>query len=423
MSDFINPLTDYSPQMEAFAPSSATEIGRRSAPGVFTEDEELDLASRFLEVNSEQELHEFVDSLIKTAGRALNQTMEPPLEQDIGDILKSIAKVALPIVGGVVGGFVGGPPGAALGSSLASTAGRAFGLELEGLSPEDSEFEISKQFVKFGGAVVKNALKTDPSNDRAKIARRAATVAARAHAPGLLKIIDSSSASHQEHRSTGYWFSHNNKGDGTVHDLDRTQNGQSSTSYGTPRQNNGRGLTEEDQMDLAAELMEMESEEDFENFLGDLISKGVGAAGKFIDSPTGQALGGVLKDAAKQLLPVAGQAVGTYFGGPTGGQVGGALGSAASNLFEAETEEQEWEAANTFIRVAVDTINHAAQAHPGAHPHVVARNALTEATQRHAPHLLDAMPHGGREWSEGRHHRNHSGRWARHGRRIIVFGV
>jgi hypothetical protein len=103
----------------------------------------------------------------------------------------------------------------------------------------------------------------------------------------------------------------------------------------------GRSLSEDEQTNLAAQLMEVTSEEEFENFLGDLFSKGLQAVGKFISSPTGQALGGVLKDAAKTLLPIAGTAVGTYFGGPMGAQV---------KLPNAETEpaafwRERWSAA------------------------------------------------------------------------------
>ena len=174
MSDYRNPLTDYSPQMETAESPSHTGFGTESASGVFDEDEEIELASQLLEIKNEQEFGQFVDGLMRKAERVLNRPVEPPLEEDIGDILKSIAKVALPIAGSVLGGFVGGPPGAALGGSLASAAGHAFGLELEGLSPEDSEFEVSKQFIRFAAAIVQNALAADPHADPARVARRAA---------------------------------------------------------------------------------------------------------------------------------------------------------------------------------------------------------------------------------------------------------
>lgn len=208
-----------------------------------------------------------------------------------------------------------------------------------------------------------------------------------------------------------------------MHDLDHTQNGSTANSFESSLSRNGTVMSEEAQMDLAAELMELESEEDFENFLGDLISQGAAAAGKFISSPTGQALGGVLKDAAKQILPVAGQAVGAYFGGPAGSQIGGALGTAASDALEAETDDQEWEAANVFVKVAVDTVNNAAEAPAGANPFAVAHDALVEAAKLHAPHLVGTLSNGRRHGGEAPRHGYRSGRWVRHGRRIIVLGV
>ena len=207
-----------------------------------------------------------------------------------------------------------------------------------------------------------------------------------------------------------------------MHDLDHGQIGQSS-SVAASRPGYGSALNEEAQTNLAADLMELESEQEFEDFVGDLISQGAAAVGNFVNSPTGQALGSVLKNTAKQLLPAAGQAVGTYLGGSTGGQIGGALGTAASNALEAETDEQEWESANTFVKLAADAANKAAEAPPGADPMAVARTAVVEAAKIHAPHLLAALADGRPEWTETPPRKAHSGRWIRHGRRIIVYGV
>jgi hypothetical protein len=403
MSDYSNPLTDYSPQMEANEPGY---FGHPPADGVFSEDDELELASEFLEIDNEEELQEFVDGFIGQAQRELDATIDPPMEQDLGDILKSVAKVALPIAGGVLGGYFGGPAGAALGSNLAGQVGHAFGLELEGLSPEDSEFEVGKQFIRFAGAAVKNAADAGPHADPAQAAHDAVVKAAQLHAPGLMDIAASD--------SLGMRLSRHDTGDTTVANSDRFRGDYCPVCSGRARSPNAMAISEEERMDIASGLMELESEEEFEGFLTGLISRGADAAGKFIDSPTGQALGHVLKDTAKQLLPVAGQAVGQYFGGSAGGQVGGALGTAASSLLEAESEEQEWEAANTFVKVVVDAVNNAGDAPRGAHPHATARHAVAEALRTHAPHLAAAHRNGGRR---------HSGRWVRHGRRILVVGA
>ena len=206
MSTFANPLTEYSPQLEAFEFSSEIELSQESG-AVFNEAQEGELASQFLEIANEQELEDFLGDLIKKAGSALKS----PIGQAIGGVLKTVAKQALPIAGGALGGFVGGPLGASLGSSLASMAGNALGLELEGLSPEDREFEASKQFVKFAGQTVKNALEAPPNADPATAARSAAVQAARMFAPGLMDTSKAATAGSETKDGIGRWVRHSGK--------------------------------------------------------------------------------------------------------------------------------------------------------------------------------------------------------------------
>jgi hypothetical protein len=66
-------------------------------------------------------------------------------------------------------------------------AGKALGLELEGLSLEDREFEGAKQFVKFAGETVKNTVSAPPTADPRTAAQTAAVSAAQQHVPGLLR--------------------------------------------------------------------------------------------------------------------------------------------------------------------------------------------------------------------------------------------
>jgi hypothetical protein len=139
-----------------------------------------------LGVASEQELDRFLGSLIQRAGRAVGQFVKSPTGQALGGILKGAAKQALPVVGSALGGYLGGEKGAQIGGQLASAAGRVFGLELEGLSPEDQEFEVAKRFVRFAGEAVKNAALTPTSADPRTAANTAVVSAAQQHAPGLL---------------------------------------------------------------------------------------------------------------------------------------------------------------------------------------------------------------------------------------------
>ena len=186
MSSFANPLTDYTPQSEVFESAGQTYVAQPD--GVFSEDEELQLASELLELVDEQELDQFLGDLINKAGKAIGSFVDSPVGRAVGGVLKAVAKTTLPIAGGALGGFVGGPIGAMLGSNLASVEGSALGLELEGLSPEDSEFEAARQFVRFAGATVTNAMDSRMDANPTRVAEQAAREAARLYAPGLMNI-------------------------------------------------------------------------------------------------------------------------------------------------------------------------------------------------------------------------------------------
>jgi hypothetical protein len=228
MSTYANPLTEYSPQMEAFEfqqseQESYGEYGESGA-GVFSERDEMELAAELLEVSNEQELDHFLGNLIKKVGKGLGQIVKSPIGQAIGSVLKTVAKQALPVAGGALGAWVGGPIGAKIGSGLASMAGKAMGLELEGLSQEDREFEATKQFVRFAGETVKNALTSPPEKfgrspreaqtaaaifgNAVANAKAAAAEAARLHAPGLLLPTNFNMATGGQgpHRHSGRWI-------------------------------------------------------------------------------------------------------------------------------------------------------------------------------------------------------------------------
>lgn len=217
-----------------------------------------------------------------------------------------------------------------------------------------------------------------------------------------------------------------------MHDIDRTQIGtreQETFEYPPSGGATGRVFNEQQEMELASELLEVNSEAEFEQFLGDLISKAGKAVGSFISSPTGQAMGGILKSAAGKLLPMAGSAIGGYFGGPAGAKIGGQLAQTAGGMFglgEAESEEREWEAATTFVRLAGDAVKNAAGAPANANPRAVAQNAVAQAAQIHAPGLIGPAggPGPGGDGPEGPMGRGgRSGRWIRRGGKIVLFGV
>jgi uncharacterized protein (DUF697 family) len=162
--------------------------GESESEGPFNEVEEMELASELLEIGSEAELDQFLGNLFKKASRAVGSIIKSPVGRSLGGMLKGVAKQVLPLAGGALGSFIPIPGvGTAVGTSLGSAAANLFEMELEGLSQEDQEFEVARQFVKFAGEAAKQAAQTPPSVPPQEAARSAVTTAAQKYAPGLLR--------------------------------------------------------------------------------------------------------------------------------------------------------------------------------------------------------------------------------------------
>jgi len=197
---------DFDPEYEFDEEYEA--VGGYDTEGVFDEAEEMELAAELLTVSSDEELEYFLGKLIKKAGQKIRKFAKSSTGRALGGILKGAARKALPILGRAAGTALGGPVGGALGGRLAKLAGRkVFGLELEGLSPEDQEFEVAKRFVRFAGEAAKNAAKTSRSMAPMSAAKVAAKAAAHKHAPGLVGARrPGSSASVGGRQRSGRWI-------------------------------------------------------------------------------------------------------------------------------------------------------------------------------------------------------------------------
>jgi len=228
-----------------------------------------------------------------------------------------------------------------------------------------------------------------------------------------------------------------------MHDIDRTVNefgagemetagmGEMEFEFGNAEAGfsgeAGSPFNEMEEMELVHELLGINSEGELNNFLGSLVSRAANAARTFISSPTGQALGGVLKQAAKKALPIVGGAVGSYFGGSTGSTIGNRVGSAAGDLLglemgEMNQEEHEFEMARRFIRFAGSTVRKAGRYPSGVHPSMAARRAAAYAARLYLPYLMGGdsqLEPGSAPCSCGM---PRSGRWYRRGRKIILVG-
>lgn len=142
-------------------------------------------------------------------------------------------------------------------------------------------------------------------------------------------------------------------------------------------------FNEAEEMEMALELLSVSSEAELEQFLGGLFKK-IGKGLKKIAKP----LGGVLKGIAKKALPFVGSALGSFIPIPgVGTALGSALGSAAAKALEMEfsgmeSEQQEFEMARRFVRIAGTAAQLAADS--DGSPRSL-RQALSESLMRHVP--------------------------------------
>ncbi|EZP36665.1 hypothetical protein [Janthinobacterium lividum] len=176
-------------------------------------------------------------------------------------------------------------------------------------------------------------------------------------------------------------------------------------------------FSEEEELQLAMELLEVASEEELEQFLGNVFKsvwKGVKKVGATI-AKVAKPLGGALKAVAKTALPFVGGALGSMIPIPgVGTALGSALGRAASNALELEMEnaapaDRELELARRFVRIAGQA---ARLAGDGDGSTRAVESALTRALHQQLPHFRSPAPQ----------QEDESGRWRRRGNRIVVMG-
>jgi hypothetical protein len=192
----------------------ATRNGR-----VFTEIEEMELAAELLEVHDEDELEQFLGKLIRRAGKAIGKFVKSPVGRVLGGILKGAAMQALPVVGGAISGIAKAaadrepPPAEGGEEDPAAKASEIFGLELEGLSAEDREFESARRFVRYGAEATRQAAAAPEEAPSQAVAREAAEEAANRHAPGLRPGAAAQRRGPSPQRSgrSGRWFRRGNK--------------------------------------------------------------------------------------------------------------------------------------------------------------------------------------------------------------------
>jgi hypothetical protein len=228
--------------------------------------------------------------------------------------------------------------------------------------------------------------------------------------------------------------------DGREYEAGGTAASRSGNPNGAARAGPSMGmppLDEATEVELTSELLETQSSGELDRFLGDVFGRAASAvgraAGAFVRSDAGQALGGMVRDVARQSLPVLGRAAGQWLGGSTGGDIGADVASAAGDFFGLELEglseqEAEFESYRAFVRFVWAAALLAASSPKDHPPSTIARRAIAEAAGRYAPGLLPWFQDGGRPRATGlargrRADGGTEGRWQRRGRSIVLLDV
>jgi hypothetical protein len=142
--------------------------------------EQLNLASLFLEAQSPAGLTILLKHIIGRIGAARRTSVDPSIA---GSLLQRLTHVATVVRGALSSGEIG------TGSPRSPEA--IFGAELEGLSPEDQEFETARQFIRFAEEMARVAVDTVPGSAPGIVTFRAEQLAAHRLAPGLPRAIAS----------------------------------------------------------------------------------------------------------------------------------------------------------------------------------------------------------------------------------------
>jgi uncharacterized protein (DUF697 family) len=187
-------------------------------------------------------------------------------------------------------------------------------------------------------------------------------------------------------------------------------------------------LSEQEELELAMELLSVNNEYEMEQFLGSLVS----SIGRGLKS-VGRIALPALRSLAKFALPIAGRALGSFIPIPgVGTMIGGALGRAAANALELEYTgmdpgQADIEKARRIVRVLRSAVRNLSQTLGSVPPEAAVRAALTSAVRRNIPGanlaaLGQVLP-GEMALSPPATVAATSGRWWRRGNTIVLDGV
>jgi hypothetical protein len=143
---------------------------------------DVDLAAQLLDVVNESELEHFLRRLVAETARRSGGAVSPDMARGLVEALRTTAERTLPTLSAGVSTV----SGTSHERSAAETAARVFGLEFEGMSAEDRDFEIARELVRFAQAATARAARTHVTGSPAAGVAAVVAGAGRDFAPGLL---------------------------------------------------------------------------------------------------------------------------------------------------------------------------------------------------------------------------------------------
>lgn len=440
-SEFGNEL---SPEFE-FSNEYSNESAYELAPEFEFENPQMEtyemvLAQELMEVSNEAEFLDWLKSTAKKAAGVASGFLDSPTGQKATRALTNIAQRTLPKAGAAAGGFLGnkgggaiggaigglvGPEGVPIGQAIGGWAGGKLGGWAGGKAGQYAADRFPS-FVRFAGDTIRN-LANEVSNGARPSVKNAVVKSAKKYYPIILKVRGTLHA-RQVAGQLNNEYEYNNEY------ANEYSNEYNSELYGEVSSNEGT-FNEITEMELASELLNVQSEAELDQFLGKLFKKAAGAVSKFAKSSTGKALGGMLKGLAKKALPIAGGAIGSFIAPGIGTAIGSKLGAMAGNLFELEleglsAEDREFEVARAFVKFAGNAAKRASRMR-SANPVSGARRSITTAAKRYAPGLLVSnnnnyntyTPDSDGDEDDAQPMEEYRGKWYRKGNRIILEGV
>ncbi len=172
-------LLDFDPELELLDQDLARGLAAQPDALALREGgQQMALAADLLEVADQRQLAGFLSQLVAQSGPRGPSLLASATGTALLSGLRRAAQVLGPIASAA-------RAGAAPMSDLKTRAAQLFGIELEGLSPEDKEFEVAQQFVRFATEAAKRA--AVGRGDAPTRVRGALGEAAMRHAPGLLR--------------------------------------------------------------------------------------------------------------------------------------------------------------------------------------------------------------------------------------------